>query len=283
MDQNQPPIASSPIVQMPTIPSKKRFWTTDKIVISLLLLISITLLIIAVLMTYQYLNIKKPISVSNDELSNQPLFDFTGKIENISGSVLTVTKKSFVYPADLTKENTNTKPEEKKSTYLVTISDKTKIISELPLVPYSLKLATSSAFVAESNIDNLKVGQTVHLISNENLRSLPSNSFVANSVTISAGLTSIMGKIENLENNSVLIKTAPPSYPEEKNFQIGLSPETEIVNSSIMTDSSDTNKKKSQLPVSALTKGTNVFVYTDADINQVDDLNALKIEIIKDF
>ncbi len=283
MDQNQAPIVSSPIEQMQAIPSKKKFWTTDKIVISLLLLVCITLLIISVLLTFQYLTSKKPASVSNDELSNQPLFDFTGKIESISGSVLTVSKKSFVYSSDLANGNTNIKSEEKKTTYFVTISEKTKIISELPLVPYSLKLATSSAFVAESDLNNIKIGQTVYVISNQNLRALPSNSFVANSITISAGLTSIMGKIESLGNNSFVIKTGPPSYPEEKDFQIGLLPDTEIVASSIMTDSSETNKKKSQLPVSVLTKGTSVLVYSDTDINQANDLNALKIEIIKDF
>jgi hypothetical protein len=283
MDQNQTPIASSPIEQMPAVPSKKKFWTTDKIVIGLLLIICITLFIIAVLLTYLYLTSKKAVPVMNDALSNQPLYDFTGTIEKISGSVLTVSKKTFIYEADLVNGETSIRNEERKTTYLVTISDKTTIISELPLVPYTLKLATTSAFVAESSLNNLKVGQTVQVISNENLRSLPSNSFVANSVTISAGLTSIMGKVENIESNNLLVKTAPPSYPEEKIFQIEISSDTEIVASNIMTDSSDTKEKKLQLPVSVLKKGTTVLVYTDADINQSDKLRALKIEIIKDF
>ncbi len=272
MGPNQTPITPSTVGQIESVPDKKKLWSVSTISIFVLSLICLILLVIALFFTYKYLTLQETIPDTSDELSTQPLFDLTGIIEQINGSVLTVSQKK--YPLNSPSEDLK---------YLVTVSNKTKIISELPLVPYSLKLATSSAFVVESEFKKLQIGQTVHIISRENIREIASNSLVADSITISSGLTSIMGKIVKVEDNFLSIQTSPPSYPEIKEFQIGILPETEIVNSDIMTDSSDNQKQKTKLPISVLTPDTNVLIYTDSDINQSENLNALKIEVIKNF
>jgi hypothetical protein len=285
MEQNQTPLVTPSMPSIQSAPSKQKISALNKILIIFVVFGFIILLIMGGVFAYRFTQNKNPISKSSgpDMLSNQPLYNFTGSIEMISGPVLTISEKSYIYPSDLTTKEKNIKPEEKKTTYLITVSDQTKIISELPPVPYSLKLATPSATTQNNNLNSLKIGQRVSVITKENLRDTRLTNFTADSITISAGLTSFMGKVKSIKNNTILLKVTPPSYPEEKDFDITITKNTEIVISDIMTNSSETTKKKTQQPVSTLTEGTTIMVYTDADINQNTNLNALKIEVVKNL
>ena len=264
---------SMPIPRIPSTPAIKKFWTRNKIIIFTLIIIVLIAISAGLIYVFKSNEVSPAQSGDTTDLTNQPLYDFTGTIEHIDNNTLTVTNISFINPDPATGNQTVV---EKKTTYKFTITDDTPILSSISYVPYSIKSATESASQIESKSSDLKVGQQVSVISKDNIRSLIPGTFTAQSIIIQPGLTMITGTIAEINNNVILLKAAPPIIPSPKDFQITISEDTEIVRYSAP---SETPNQKRQLPITALTKGLNINVYTDSNINLNSTTKALKIDI----
>lgn len=262
-----------PIPRIPSTPAIKKFWTRNKIIIFTLIIIVLIAISAGLIYVFKSNEVSPAQSGDTTDLTNQPLYDFTGTIEHIDNNTLTVTNISFINPDPATGNQTVV---EKKTTYKFTITDDTPILSSISYVPYSIKSATESASQIESKSSDLKVGQQVSVISKDNIRSLIPGTFTAQSIIIQPGLTMITGTIAEINNNVILLKAAPPIIPSPKDFQITISEDTEIVRYSAP---SETPNQKRQLPITALTKGLNINVYTDSNINLNSTTKALKIDI----
>ena len=90
MEHIQTPLESHPPTQLQPMPSGKKFWTMRKGFIALAIFGCITFLILMSYLAYQFIRGKKSVSEIPEVLLNQPLYDFTGNIEQITGSQITV-------------------------------------------------------------------------------------------------------------------------------------------------------------------------------------------------
>lgn len=187
--------------------------------------------------------------------------EITGKIENIQGKTLTVTRSEFIY-----KEGDLKSPEEKKTTYLVEVSDST-LINKNP-APYSLSSSDSAIIAPTYQLNDLKKGQTVSAVSKEG-DPISGNRFEAFSIVIQSGLTTIAGVIESRTGNNLTIKSGPPSLPVEKNFEVSLDNQTQIGKIGSETVQ----------PITNLSPGTQILIHSLEDVNLSQNLTALKIEI----
>lgn len=203
----------------------------------------------------------------------QPVFNFSGIVEQIDGDTLTVSDDMALSPATRLAENTSADeiPISKKISYKVQITPDTKIHLAEISVPYSFNAATPSA-TPKITINDLKVGQRVEVVSKSDLRVIGADRFEAVSITASLGTTVIGGTVLSISGNILSVKATPPSVPEPKDYSIAVNNETEVTASAPILQ---------KLALTDLKKGIQVLVYTDTDINSQSP-RALKIEVLPD-
>ena len=234
---------------------------------------------------------KKPAySVSPDILFlTQPVYYFLGKVENVSGSVVTVSQNftlSQNTPAPLPT------PVSKTLKYEVTVNINTSITQPSAMVNYLFKNTPPPAQL-KLNIKNIKAGQYVMVNSKEDLRALPENKFTAVSVQLSQPVNSLWGKIIKVYDNGIVLKAQEPrrgtlvpntTPGKEKEFIITLNSDTEI--SRYETSAPPTNPaeikplKPVKMSLSDLKENTQITVYTAEDVIESKELTALRIEPI---
>lgn len=246
-----------PQTSPPLIPENKSSKISKKKLLIIVILLFILAIVIGLAFYFYKGSVSKnPKTTSEDSLLEQPLYDFSGNIEEINGQTLTVTDTQY------------SSQQPKKTTYKVRVNDQTDIKWEPLSVPYSLKIATPSAAQAKSG--DLKIGQRVQVRVKEDIRKNGRGELTANSITISHGLVVINGTINSFQDNKLELRAKPPSVPEEKDYQFKLDSETEIT--------SFADQKK--LPLSELKKDIDVIIYSDKDVNLFVDLKALKISVM---
>lgn len=192
-----------------------------------------------------------------------PLFSFSGKIVEIYGDSMKVTQETF---------------NQKNTSYIFKITPKTQFSSVPIFIPYSLKNASESAKVKSPQLSDLRVGQSVGIVSVEDLTIPQDDGFDTSSVTIMPGLTSVRGILIQIGTNSFVIRANPPSVSQVKDYTFNTNQETEIV----LADKFDgsNNPEKRQLTLSELKNSKEIVVYTENDLNFSSTSLAKKIEIV---
>lgn len=207
------------------------------------------------------------------------LYHFNGNIEQINGSILTVSET--IYQADTAPVTENASPKPpvlKKTTYLVNITSETGI-NIIPLsIPYSFKSASPSA-TPVPDISGLHTGQRITGISKQDLNTLKSNAFEAASVTVYPQQSTLTANIDNVSNDELTVTASPPSVPESKQYVLKVDKETEIVSLGISLESTDSAKpsEPTVLTISDLKKDDRINIYAQ-DLDQ--NSKVLKIEVI---
>lgn len=221
--------------------------------------------------------LKKSGSISPNILYlTKPVTSFSGKVEKIAGNKITVSQQ-------LTSSNPT--PQTTTIAYLVTITDKTQIIRLSS--PGSPPPADS-----QPTIKDIKAGQLIMVNTTNDLRTMTGNKFEATTVSLPPVINILNGQIISLEENVLTIKgtaviPALPDFvnnlstaPQEKDYRISLTPDTEISQSSfIPTNPGEPPQplKNEKLSSSDLKKDMQVTVYTAQDVNENSELTALRI------
>ena len=173
-----------------------------------------------------------PLSTSPDILYlTNPVHSFSGVIDKVDNNTLTVSKKV----------------DDTTLIYKVSVSDKTKFFRNNLLVSPS---ATSSAALT---FHDLKPGQTVLINTTKDLRLLSSREFEASDITLT--INTLSGTITNIKGNLLTVKgfiptlDSPDMKDEQKEYNIEITPNTQIRNPLNPSSTVSDLKKDSQIIV----------------------------------
>lgn len=242
---------------------------------TLIITLSIFLLILGLLAAVPAL--KKSVSQksisSNILLITQPVLSFSGIVEKIEGNTVTITQKvmeqsQIVLPLAAVNTSPFPTPKSITITYHVLVTDKTQISQSAIFINYLLKTVTPSP-VAKLAIKDVKVGQSVTVSSQTDLRILAGNTFEAAAVNLPQITSMLNGKIVGLEENTLTLKAFAPVTGGP--FTITITQDTEI-------SRMDNQGKPEKLAISDLKKDMQVTVYTAEDVTTSQNLTALRIE-----
>lgn len=260
---------------------------------------------------------------SNILLITQPVMSFSGKVEKIEGNEITVSQnftgsQNILPPAQLAINPANQisplpTPKTMTVTYHVSVTDKTRIYQPPLNVNYLFKTtalpgapALPGIPVTTSNltIKDVKVGQYITVNSQVDLRILENDTFEAAAVNLPQIANVLNGKIVSVEGNTLTLKAFPPgnaimmgpavniaagnaapAAPQEKEYRINITSDTEI--SRMSTMSSPVAVKAGEMPqppqneklaLSDLKNDMQITVYAAQDVNENSELTALRIE-----
>lgn len=262
---------------------------------------TITLIVLgslAVFLVFKYFN---KVRVGSTPISpyilslTQPVMSFTGVVEHIKGNTITVSQKqlhasTLVPPAALAPQDPATPqspfptPKSVTLTYMITVSDATQLSRPSFPINYLFKTVPPKPPQALT-LQDINIGQAVTVSSPKDLRTLSDNRFEATHISLPQQITVISGKVTAVNGNTLTIKAfmpmAPianiinttPSAPEEKEYTITITKDTEI---SRMVISPTPNPER--LTISDLNTDTQVTVYTDTDVTIRTEFTALRIE-----
>lgn len=229
--------------------------------------------------------------ISSDILYlTSPVFSFTGQIENISGNTITLSQTATLrtnqaIAAPMTPDQSDSQPITKKLTYKVTVDKNTSINRpDLTLPPIDPAKPASQAVQPILTINDLKKGETVTALSNNDLRTLAGNSFTAASLQLAPKQTTLSGTIAALSGNSLTVKSyllpsSDPTQATSQDYQITITDQTEIVENDLSADPLKPGQSR-KASLSSLKKDQSVTVKTKEDINTQTRLTALKIEVM---
>lgn len=270
MDQVQPP----PPAQPPVIAKSGSISFKKITLLSLVILLLIIVVVISVYLFVKYQNSNKSAQTTKTDTANNPyqaLTSITGNIEQINGNNITLTQSKYVFSSEpITDTNPPKPPQEIKTTYTITVTPDTIILLDPPFMPADLIPSTPSA-IPKGAIENLEVGQTITVTSNEDLNNNLSENFEAITINIKPGATNFIGTIKNVTSDTITVTATPPSVPEIKDYPVSIDKNTKITNSNLK-----------QLQLSDLKEAAQVDVYTNSDINLTQIPKALRI-IVKNL
>ena len=258
--------------------------------------IALTLIILGILAIFMLSDYFKKNGLNNLSVSpnilyiTQPVTSFSGIVDKIEGNRLFVSQKQTltqnILPPVAMKASTLPSPlptpKTVTVTYRVVTSDKTQISQSATFINYLLKTVTPSP-VAKLTIKDVKVGQSVTVSSQTDLRTLAGNTFEATTVNLPQITNTLNGKIVGLEENTLTLKaftpvtsmanpgSAAPAAPKEKEYRITITSDTEI-------SRMDNQGKPEKLTLTDLKKDMQVTVYTAEDVTESQTLTALRIE-----
>lgn len=219
----------------------------------------------------------------------QPATSFSGAVDKIEGNRLTISQKQILTqpPAAV-----NISGKTVTLTYQVIVTDKTQISQSPAFISYLFKIVTPAPTL-KSTIKDIKVGQSLTVNSQVDLRTLVGNVFEATTVNLPQKTNTLNGKIISLEGNVLTIKGfsptmvsladpgAVPATPQEKQYRISITSDTEIsrnvyggnVNPGVLVA-----QKPEKLTLSDLKVDMQATVYTAEDVTETQTLTALRIE-----
>ncbi|MDD2822490.1 MAG: hypothetical protein PHQ59_00235 [Candidatus Daviesbacteria bacterium] len=216
-----------------------------------------------------------------------PITSFSGKIEAVSGNIITVNRE-----INLPQPNQGllNKATSKKITYKILIGKNTVISKITSKVPYLFKspVATASNSVNKQLTNkDLQIGQTIYAISNTDLRTLTGDQLEASVIDISPNEFSINGKINAIKGNELIIRGSastllseigivPNAMPQEKNYTITIDQNTEISNSIASNNPAIPSKPEKYL-LSDLKKDQLVTIYAEGDMNTDQKFISLRV------
>lgn len=176
---------------------------------------------------------QSPASLSPDILSlTQPVHILQGKVAKVENKTIWV-ETTFNQPSTLlgSGEGGQSTPD-KKTTYIVVVSDKT-IINQAPVyTPYLFK--TTSVEGGNGSLDGLSSGQQITVNSVQDLRTVTNRRITASSVQLSASIAIINGTITTISEKQITVKgnlSVPLStngQTKNDSYEIAITPETEI-------------------------------------------------------
>lgn len=224
-----------------------------------------------------------------------PVTTFSGKIESVSGNLLTVSQDMILSQPTAIGTSPTTPPPTKKITYQIQITNKTLIIQAPDNIPYlfsksvSTSPASPSAGIAQLQASSLKAGQFITVTSAVDLRTLIGNQFEALNINISPDVVMINGKISNIDGNNINISgTASvnnafpigvglnPQPIQTKEYTIIVDQNTEISGNPMQSSPSGTLKSE-KFSQSDLKKDLQVSVYAKGTLDNTQNLKALRI------
>jgi hypothetical protein len=237
---------------------------------------------------------QKSASVSTDILSiTQPVYTFSGIIDNIKDNTITVKQQIIPYSPPIQALSTGKSqptPVVKIFSFKFTVSENTQISKNSMPVNYLFKSLAATA-TPKLTIKNLRKGQQVIIQTNADLRINLTSIPLASSINIQGGNNLLTGKITEVNEKSIKLLvylpfqastdgSAPPSAPETIEYFINVTSDTEISRySSILPGSENNLPKPVKLSLSDLKKDHQVNVnIKDDEINASTNLTALRIE-----
>ena len=225
-------------------------------------------------------------------LITQPVLSFSGIVEKVEGNTVTITQKvmeqsQITLPLAAVNASPFPTPKSITVTYRVLVTDKTQISQPATFINYLLKTVTPFP-VAKLTIKDVKVGQSVTVNSQTDLRTLAGSTFEAATVNLPPITSMLSGKIVGLEENTLTLKafipvtSGPMGAGNEKEFTITITQDTEISRMPAIAPAAPgetpQTAKAEKLAPSDLKKDMQVTVYTAEDVTTSQNLTALRIE-----
>ena len=235
----------------------------------------------------------------------QPVTSFSGIVDKIEGNRITIKQnqtlsQNIMPPAALAANiplSPLPTPKTVVLTYRVMVSDKTQIAQVAPYIPYLFK-SMSLVPSLKLTIKDIKVGTSVTVNTQVDLRTLVGNTFEATLINVPQKTNILNGRISRLEGKTLTIMAFPPTAmnalanpiamgapqnaPKEKEFIIMLTSDTEIsrtvYDSAMTAGEAPSPPQAEKLSLSDLKKDMQVTVYTDADVTQGSSFTALRVE-----
>ena len=233
----------------------------------------------------------------------QPVTSLSGIVEKIEGNVVSISSRytlpqtaSIVITVMPNQPPIMPTPKTVTVMYKVVISGKTQIVQPPFFIPYLFK-AVPAATEPKLSIKDIRVGSSITITSQVDLRTLEGILFEATMVNMPQKTNILHGRISHLDGNTLTIKAFPPiiagdpmiavnsapPVPQEKEYRITLTPDTEISRTSYAAASlspggAPSAPKTEKLTLSELKKDMQITVYTDADVTEGIKFNALRIE-----
>lgn len=224
-----------------------------------------------------------------------PVTLFSGKIEAVSGNILTVSQDMILSQPSATGANPATPPSTKKITYQIQVTNKTLINQTPDNIPYLFKKSANtsptspSAGIAQLQISSLKAGQFISVSSAVDLRTLIGNQFEALNINVSPEIIIINGKITNISGNNVSVSgTASvnnalpvgvglnPQPIQTKEYMVSVDQNTEISGNPIQSSPS-ASVQAEKFSQSDLKKDLQVTIYAKGTPDNTQNLKALRI------
>lgn len=235
----------------------------------------------------------------------QPVTSFSGIVDKIEGNRITIKQsqtlvQNIAPPAALAANiplSPIPTPKTVILTYEVVVSNKTQISQAALSMPYLFK-SISPAPAPKLTIKDIKVGTSINVSTQVDLRTLAGTTFEATMINMSQKTTMLNGKISRVDGNVLTIKAFPPTAmnalaspiamgapqnaPKEKEYVITLASDTEIsrtiYGTAMTAGEAPSTPKTEKLGLSDLKKDMQITVYTDADVTVGTKFNALRIE-----
>lgn len=234
----------------------------------------------------------------------QPVTFFSGVVDKIEGNRITIKQNQTLGqnipppPALAAAAPLSPLPTPKTVvlTYHVVVSEKTQISQAPPFIPYLFK-SISPLPPPKLTMKDIKVGTSITVNTQVDLRTLAGNTFEAVMINIPQKTITLNGKISRVDKNMLIIKAFPPqamsaiapaaanipqNTPQEKEFTIMLTSDTEIsrtiYGTAMTVGEAPSAPKTEKLGLSDLKKDMQITVYTDADVTEGTKFNALRIE-----
>jgi hypothetical protein len=251
--------------------NKNKLFTAT--LVSLFFILALLLSLIALKKSSQ----KKPLSPNILYLTS-PVYSFSGTVEKIEGKAIYVSQKitenNLPFAPFPPNPNPSPFPTPKTVTlsYRVLISEKTQI-SKPPIFINYLFITPTPTAEKKLSINNIKIGQTVTVTTNQDLRTLTSDTFEATTVSLPPIINTLSGKVFEVKKDILIVKAFTPQSPNERDYQIKITKDTEI-------SRIGTNGKPEKLSLEEIKKEMGVIVYTDEDVTQSQKLTALRLEPI---
>lgn len=265
-----------------------------KLIISLILFVILAPLSVFLFLKYSGKTTSDNRSISKNVLYlTQPVTSFSGVVDKVDGNQITLTQTPTLSTPPFATATTNLAippspvPTPPPLTYKVVVSDQTQI-SRPPTMGVNYLFKTNSPISpSQLSLADVTTGLSIAVSSKEDLRTLSDNTFEATMITLPQKMTTLNGKITGVSSNAIIIKAfAPlsvpmsainprsaPAMPEEKEYTISITPDTEI--SRMIMGSTP---KPERLALSDLQKDMQVTVYTDADVTSGTQFTALRLE-----
>lgn len=249
---------------IPVIPTTSKSKSKTPLIIIFVIFLLLILSIAAALILFRVLpgrgsSLSNSLNISPDILFlTSPVYSFDGVIDKTGTDSITVSKQVSINSIAMEAGNPAlANPEIRKITYTFSITPETRLDKISSFMPTFIPPSTPSA-TPQITLTDFKSGQSVSVISKEDLRTVTSGKTVAVSITKSAGTVTASGIISELTSNLLTLKAGPPSLPEPMDIKISINSQTEII-----SGSGTTQKKAS---ISDLKQGTLVTIYTEDDM-----------------
>jgi len=234
----------------------------------------------------------------------QPVTSFSGIVEKIEGNVVSISSRytlpqtaSIVITVMPNQPPIMPTPKTVTVMYKVVISGKTQIVQPPFFIPYLFK-AVPAATEPKLSIKDIRVGSSITITSQVDLRTLEGILFEATMINLPQQINILNGKIVRINADILTMKAFPPptmdafanpaamdqpqNAPKEKEYTITLTSDTEIsrygYDTTIALGGAPSAPKTEKLTLSELKKDMQITVYTDADVTEGIKFNALRIE-----